>query len=119
MKIRYLLDENLPPRIKLGVQRIEQQIDVLRVGDPDVPPLQTKDPEILHYLELSQRILVTRDRASMPGHLQDFWAEGDQLWGILLVRPHTSTGRLIQELHFIWEASEAEEWRDKVDWIPL
>lgn len=28
-------------------------------------------------------------------------------------------GRLAQELLLIWESSEAEEWVDKLDWIPF
>jgi hypothetical protein len=29
------------------------------VGDPDAPPLGTLDPELLRYLEVFQRLLVT------------------------------------------------------------
>lgn len=119
MKIRYLLDENIPPRIVLGLKRLSPQIDVLRVGDLGAPVLETKDPEILHYCELNQRLLVTKDRASMPGHLEQHWADNRHLWGILWVRPQAPTGLLIQELHFVWEASEAEEWLDTIDWIPF
>jgi len=119
MKIRYLLDENISPRIALGLQRLSSQIDVLRVGDADAPSLETKDPDILRYCDLNQRLLVTGDRASMPKHLEEHWAEGGHLWGILWVRPNTPLGVLIQELHFIWDASEAEEWIDATDWIPF
>lgn len=119
MRIRYLLDENIPPRVAIGLRRIAPSIDVLRVGDPGAPPLETKDPEILQYLELNQRLLVTMDRASMPDHLEAYWAANGQLWGLLWIRPRISTGLLIQELHFIWEASEAEEWVNRTEWIPL
>lgn len=50
MKLRYLLDENVPPRVAIGLARINPHIDVLRVGDAGAPPLETKDPEILTYL---------------------------------------------------------------------
>lgn len=119
MKIRYLLDENIPPRIALGPRRLSSQLDVLCVGDLDAPAFETKDPEILRYCDINQRLLVTKDRTSMPGHLEDYWADGGHLWGVLWVRPRTPTGLLIQELHFVWEASEAEEWFDAIDWIPF
>lgn len=119
MKIRYLLDENVTPRVSVGLRRIAPSMDVLRVGDPGAPPLETKDPDILRYLELTQRLLVTNDRASMPDHLETYWAQGGQLWGLLWIRPRTAAGLLIQELHFIWAASEAEEWIDRTEWIPL
>lgn len=59
MKIRFLLDENLSPKIKFAVLRLNPAIDIVRVGDPDAPPLGTLDPELLRYLEVSERLLVT------------------------------------------------------------
>ena len=47
MKVRFLLDENLSPRLKPALLRLESTIDVLRVGDPDAPPLGTLDPDLL------------------------------------------------------------------------
>ena len=63
MKARFLLDENLSPRLKVAVFRLNPAIDILRVGDPSTPSLGTLDPDVLQYLELSQRILVTDNRA--------------------------------------------------------
>lgn len=59
MKIRFLLDENLSPKLKFAVFRLNPAIDIVRVGDPDAPPLGTIDPELLRYLEVYQRLLVT------------------------------------------------------------
>lgn len=70
MKVRFLLDENLSPKLKVAVLRLNPTIDILRVGDADAPPLGTLDPELLRFLELSQRLLVTDNRKSMPGHLE-------------------------------------------------
>lgn len=119
MKVRFLLDENLSPRLKTALLRLAPTIDVTRVGDPGAPALGTPDPDVLGYLEIAQRILVTSNRASMPGHLQEHWVAGGHLWGLLWVRPGVSTSRLAQELHLIWQASEAEEWIDRLDWIPF
>lgn len=90
---------NVSPRITVGLRRIAPSIDVLRVGDPGAPPLETQDPEILRYLALNQRLLVTNDRASTPDHLDAYRAQGGQIWGLLWIRPRTATGLLIQELH--------------------
>lgn len=119
MKIRFLLDENLSPRLKIALQRLNPTIDVLRVGDPNAPALGTPDPDILRYLSTSQRLLVTDNRNSMPEHLANHSARDEHTWGIFLVRPKTSIGQLAQELRLIWEASDAEEWIDTLDWIPL
>lgn len=119
MKIRFLLDENLPPRIKLAVERLNPAIDILRVGDPGTPALGTPDPDVLRYLELFQGILVTDNRKSMPGHLEAHWASGGHIWGLFWVRPRTPIGQLAQDLILVWETTEAEEWIDILDWIPF
>lgn len=119
MKIRFLLDENLPLRIKLAVERLNLAIDILRVGDPGTPTLSTPDPEVLRYLELSQRMLITDNRKSMPGHLEAHWANGGHIWGLFWIRTLTPIGQLAQELMLVWETIKAEEWIDILDWIPF
>lgn len=119
MKVKFLLDENLPPRLKIALLRLNLQIDVLRVGEPEAPPIGTLDPEILVYLEISQRLLVTDNRSSMPDHLTDHWNKDGHIWRLLWTRPATPIGRLAQDLHLVWDASEAEEWCDRLDWIPF
>jgi len=119
MKVRFLLDENVSPRLKAGLLRFNPIIDVLRIGEPGAPHLGTADPDVLRYLEVSQRILVTSNRTSIPAHLEAHWAAGGHLWGLFWVRPRTPISRLAQDLYLVWEASEAEEWIDRLDWIPF
>lgn len=120
MKVRFLLDENLSPRLKVALHRLDETIDVLRVGDDGAPALQTADPDILHFLSRSHRILVTDNRSTIPDHLADYYASGGEShWGILWIRPDTSLGEIAANLHLIWQASAAEEWLDRADWIPL
>jgi hypothetical protein len=119
VKVRFLLDENVSPRLKTALLRLEPAVDVLRVGDPGAPSRGTTDPDILRYLEVSGRMLLTSNRKSVPAHIEAHWAGGGHLWGVLWVRPGTPIGRLAQELHLVWEASEAEEWVDRLDWVPF
>lgn len=119
MKVSFLLDENVSPRVKATLLRLSPQVDVLRVGDPATPSLGTPDPELLRYLELSQRMLITRNRASMPAHLEEHRAAGGHFWGLHWIRPSATIGRVAEDLSLIWEASEAEEWVDRVGWIPF
>lgn len=119
MKVRFLLDENLTPRLKTAVLRLNPQIDIVRIGDPNTLSLGSLDPEVLLYLERSQRLLVTDNRTSMPGHLQVHWEQDNHIWGLLWTRPNTPMRVLAQELALIWEITEAEEWVDCLDWIPF
>ena len=118
MKIRFLIDENLPPKLKSSILRLNPGIDVLRIGDADAPPFGTLDPDILHYLEVSQRLLVTDNRKSIPGHLQEHWEAERHIWGLVWIRPSGTLSSCAKTLVLIWETTEAEEWIDKLDWIP-
>lgn len=119
MKVRFLLDENLSPRLKIAVQRLESGIDIVRVGDSNVLPFGTLDPQVLQYLQLSQRILVTDNRRSMPDHLETHWQQEGRIWGLLWIRPRTPIGQLAEFLSLIWQTTEAEEWINRVEWIPF
>jgi hypothetical protein len=119
MKIRFLLDENLSPKLKFAVLRLNPAIDIVRVGDPDAPSLGTLDPELLRYLEVSERLLVTDNRKSMPGHLESHWAEGGHIWGVMWLRPGTTLGSWAEAIFLLWETTDSEEWIDKLDWIPF
>jgi predicted nuclease of predicted toxin-antitoxin system len=66
MKVRFPLDENLSPRLKAALLRFNPAIDVVHVGEPGAPQLGTPDPDVLRYLEISERVLVTSNRKSMP-----------------------------------------------------
>jgi hypothetical protein len=119
MKPRFLLDENLSSRLKLAVLRFNSEIDILRVGDLNAPASGTLDPEILIYLQHSQRILVTDNRKSMPEHLETHWIQNGYIWGLFWLRPKASIKELAEDIILIWETTEAQEWKNQLIWIPL
>ncbi len=120
MKVRFLLDENISPRLITALKRLNSQIDIVRVGDKTAPSFGTSDSEILLFLVDPQRFMVTDNRSTMPGHLNNHYAtEGDSHRGILWVRPNSTISQLASDLYLIWIASEAEEWFDHTDWIPF
>jgi hypothetical protein len=41
------------------------------------------------------------------------------IWGLFWLRPRTPIAKIAQDLVFVWEATEAEEWIDKLEWIPF
>ncbi len=120
MKVRFLIDENLSNRLKIHLKDINNQIDVIRIGDGGAPPFGTSDPDILFYLSQSQRILITGNRSTIPQHLIDFYEkQGFSHWGVLWVRPDTTIHQLTSDLYLIWEITDSEEWKDRTDWIPF
>ncbi len=121
MRPRFLLDENLSHDIVVGVKHYNAAIDILFVGAPGAPPLGTKDPEILDSCERERRILITKNRRSMPGHLAAHLQTGRHYWGLLSIKEgrEGDIGGIVQSLTLIWEVQEAEEYLDTRAWIPF
>lgn len=119
MKPRFLVDENVAAVVKRQLLRHEPQIDVLAVGDVDAPPLRTEDPDLLRWIEETGYILVSWDRRTMPGHIADHYNAGGHVPGVLLIRRHATIGQIVETLRLIWSASDAAEYRDRVQYIPF
>ena len=109
----------MSPQFAAALRAYLIDIDVLRVGDPEAPPLHTPDETILLYLDQAARILITKNRASMPEHLRSHFARDGKHWGILTVREGARLRDIIESLSIIQGASEAEEWINTTMWIPF
>jgi len=122
MALAFLLDENLPDRVYRAIVRHnhagEEEVDVVRVGDPEDLPLSVDDRAILAWAERENRILVTEDENTMPGHLQAHLDAGRHSPGVFLVRPGTSIPELLEFLILVAHASRPEEWQDRVRFVP-
>ena len=118
MSLRYLLDENVEPSYKTQLARRNFEIIMWVVGEPGVPPRGTLDPEILLWCEEHGFVLVTNNRASMPGHLRDHINEGRHVPGIFILGKKLSFGQNLEELIFLAEASFDNEYRDQIIHLP-
>jgi hypothetical protein len=54
----------------------------------------------------------------MPGHFARFLV-GAQSPGVILLREAISISTAIEVIILIWAATEAEEWINRLVWIPL
>jgi len=68
-RIRYLLDENMSHGVRDQLLYHEPTLRVLCIGDDMAPALGTPDPLILDWLEKNDYILISRNRKTMPAHL--------------------------------------------------
>jgi hypothetical protein len=117
--IRYLLDENVDPILRAQLIRHAPELVVWKTGDPGAPKRGTPDPDILLWCGANDFVLVTGNRRSMPVHLQAHLAAGYHVSGILMLHPDMTIGATLDQLLLIWEASEAEEYRDLLLYLPL
>ncbi len=118
-KIRYLLDENVDPALRIELLRKEPLLVVWKVGDPGAPKLGATDPEILVWCQENKFILVTNNRRSMPGHLHGHIEHGGHVPGIFQLSPKLSTHEIVDDLLLIWGASELEEYQNLMLYLPF
>jgi|SRR5271157_1551154 len=122
MAIRYVLDENLRGELWNAIITYNAQgahlIDALRVGDPQDLPLKAPDPAILTWAEREARVLITNDKKSMPGHLNDHRKAGGHSPGIFIVRSQSTIPEIVSFLASAAYASDPSEWADLITFIP-
>lgn len=119
MKVRYLFDEHVSPRLKEALLRHNRSIEILRVGDHHELVFGIGDREILTFSAQQQYIFVTQDYNTMFTHITEHIAAGNQHCGVLVIRPLTPIGILAVALYEIWYCTDFEDWNNVIEWIPL
>lgn len=97
----------------------EPNIEIFAVGDDTAPDFGTPDPDILAWIEANNAVLVSRNRRTIPGHLQDHLAVGGHVPGVMLLRRRSTLGQVISDLLLVWNASDPDEYRDRIEYLPL
>ncbi len=120
--LRFLLDEHLGGPLWKAIGRHNARpdrlaIDAYHVGVPPAPPRGTPDPDLLDWAETHGCILVTRDRTTMPFHLEERLSQGWHSPGVFLLTTGRSIGDLVEFLAAVTHASEAWEWADRVTFV--
>ncbi len=118
-RIRYLLDEDTPHTIRDQLLRRQPSIEVLAVGDQVAPIFGTPDPDVLRWIEREGYVLVSRNRRTLSQHLREHLQAGGHVPGIFLLRRRSSLREILEDLILIWEAGRLEEYRDRIEYLPL
>jgi hypothetical protein len=116
MRVTFQADADLDGRIVRGLRRATPGLDIRTADDAGFKGL--KDRDVLQNCSDSGRILVSQDRRTMSAHFQQYIASA-QSPGVVLLRPAIPVALAIEELLLIWSVSEAEEWTNRLLWIPL
>ncbi len=115
MKVLYQADNDLRKAIVRGAVRREPRMNFRssQAARLDGVP----DPDVLAFAAVEGRILVSHDFQTMPTHFRQF-TKGHPSPGVLLVRQDVPVGEAIETLLMIWEASEADEWVNRLCLLP-
>lgn len=117
---RILADADFNRRIIVGLRRQQPMVDVVMAQEIDLR--SAPDPEVLRYAKQHDRILLTHDVNTMPGHfyaLLQTLPEGEHSPGVLAIPQLLPIGAAIDALLLVWSCSEHAEWRDRFEFLPL
>jgi hypothetical protein len=117
VKVRFLADADLNKAIISGVLRREPSVDFLTAYVAGLRKM--KDPEVLALAAEQHRVLVSHDVGTMPAHFREFRDAGKRSAGLFLIAQSLDVGTAIEQLLLIWLASEASDWENRLEWLPL
>ena|SRR5437762_1102974 len=123
MPLRFLLDEDLRGGGLWGaIQQHNagsaQMIDMVRVGDPPDLPLGSSDRDILTWAEREDRILVSRDVATLPTQLTAHVQAGAHSPGVFMIRRASTVAQVIAYLELAAYAADPAAYFDHIEYIP-
>ena len=116
MKVRFQADADFNQNIVRAVRRRAPAIDFQTAHEAGFHGLD--DPAVLAQAARESRLLVSHDRRTMPNHFANFTATRTSA-GVVLISQNLSIMQAVEDLILIWEASEAEEWVNRLDSLPL
>jgi hypothetical protein len=77
-----------------------------------------KDHEVLAQAAREERVLVTHDLKTMPNALASF-LESASSPGVIVVPQHLPTSYVAEDLILIWSTTTAEEWVNRILYLPI
>jgi hypothetical protein len=116
MSVRFQADADLNHVIVKATLRREPSIDFQTAHAAGLVGL--RDPEVLALAAHAGRVLVTHDRKTMPKHFAEFIGRITSS-GVIVIPQKLPVRAAIEDLLLIWTASEAEEWHNRIQVLPL
>lgn len=116
MRVRFLADADLHQAIVAAAVRREPSIDFKTAAAADLRGLD--DLRVLEEAANEGRILISHDQSTMPDHFAEFIEQRESA-GLLIVPQHLPHYLVVDEILMVWHASQAEEWVNRVSYLPL
>jgi hypothetical protein len=114
---RFLADENLRHAILVATRRLEPAVEfAAAVG---LIGSGASDQAILEFAHLNGWIVVSHDVSTLKRDAEERILGAAGMAGLLLVPQDRPTRKVAESLVLIWSASQAEEWADRIVYLPL
>lgn len=116
MSVRFQADADFNHIIVKATLRREPSVDFQTAQAAGL--VGAPDPEVLALAAQAGRVLVTHDRKTMPTHFAAFIGHTASS-GVIVIPQKLPVRVAVEDLILIWTASEAEEWRNRIQVLPL
>lgn len=90
---------------------------MIRIQDTEISGAD--DSTVLEWASQEGRILLTHDLDTMTKHANARIEQGLPLAGVVFVRDTLPTAKVINDLLAMLGASEASEWEQRTEFLPL
>jgi len=116
MSVRFQADADLNHIIVKATLRREPGIDFQIAHVANLAGVV--DQEVLALAAQAGRVLVTHDRKTMPKNFAEFIVHTSSS-GVVVIPQKLPVRAAVEDLLLIWTASEAEEWINRMQVLPL
>ncbi len=116
MSVRFQADADLNHIIVKATLRREPSIDFQTAHVAGLAGL--RDSEVLELAAQVGRVLVTHNRKTMPKHFAEFIVHTTSS-GVIVIPQKLPIRAVVDDLLLVWTASEAEEWINRIQVLPL
>jgi hypothetical protein len=116
MRVRFQTDADVHQMIVTALVRREPGVDFHTAISAELSGLP--DLRVLERAAHAGRVLVSHDQSTMPAHFATF-IQRQPSARLLLVPQHVPYTSVVDDLLLIWVASEAEEWINRLAYLPL
>jgi len=116
MRIRFQADADLNQIVVAAVLRRLPEADFRSATNAGLAGLH--DLEVLAVAAREGRVLVTHDKNTMPRYFGEFIGKTTSA-GVIVVPQNLPVARVLEDLGLIWNASQAEDWTNRIAYLPL
>lgn len=114
---RFLADEDLRYSIVSAVRRMAPAMEITAVAEQGIG--SASDEEVLDFTWRERWLVLSHDVNTMKSTAERRITDGRGVHGLFLI-PQIRPTRPVADCAFlIWSASEFEEWRDRIVYLPF
>jgi hypothetical protein len=114
---RFLADEDLRRAIVTATRRLEPTLEFAIAQDVGLQGVP--DPEVLEFANANGLLVVSHDVNTMKAAAEARIADGRGVSGLFLAPQRHPVRAVAESLVLIWAASQAEEWGDRIQYLPI